>query len=260
MAHALAKVEGVGSRKDTVTFDARAIKIVPTFNPRSAAELKKNVETLKPQILAYGGILKHVWVYKDGPDVKLLDGESRLTAFLELLAEGKLDNPFIKVELFAGMGDESARVMMAITANGGKPLEKWELGAAYARLVNVGSTKETIAVKLGVSLRHVTEAITLSETPLEMRNMLSAGIVTTGAVLAEVKAVGATQAAANLTQAAATSGGVPVKRARAVSQAELIAAASQLIDEALPDQESPAYMSVTIEAFQALKAALKGSV
>jgi hypothetical protein len=259
MAHALATVDGAGKRQDTITFDATKIIIGSNFNPRSDAALLENVARLKPQILAAGGILQRLWVTKDANNnCLLIDGQSRLLAFRELLAEGLIESPFIKVELFSGMGDEKTRLLMAITANEGKPLEKWELGAAYSRLVNVGMSKDDIAAKLGVSVRHVTEAIVLADTPPELRAMLAAGTVTTGAVMAEVKAVGASQAAANLAEAVQQNGGQPIRRERAKSNISLISAAIQLVDEAMVDQESPNYMTVTLESFNALKDAIKG--
>ncbi|CAK9250005.1 unnamed protein product [Sphagnum jensenii] len=84
--------------------------------------------------------------------------------------------------------NEANRVLLALTANTGKPLTKWEVGRAYKRLEGYGWSYEAIGNKVGQSARYVRESIELSESPHDVQEMLSVGIITPRVALNAVRA------------------------------------------------------------------------
>src|SRR5208337_4667343 len=101
------------------------------------------------------GVLQPLLVRYDAQQTcaVLVDGECRLRAVLELIEEGvQIDAiPVLQVQ----GGNETERLVLALTANTGKPLSKWEIGTAFKRLANFGWSSQKIAEQLGYSERFV---------------------------------------------------------------------------------------------------------
>lgn len=225
--------------RDMPTFDPLKIKIEKGFNPRVAETLRANVDRLKPMIEAVGGVLQPLWVRRDGEECVLIDGESRLTAVRELLKEGKLPatqngKPFgVPVLHMAGAADERQRLILAMTANGGAPLEKWEIGKNYARLLNIGMTEGEIAESFGKTLPFVQSALLLNDASADVKHMLAMDEVSEGAALKAVKKFGSS-AGEHLAQAPKNESGKVVREkatAKPKLSPQLLAAAEAIIAE-----------------------------
>jgi len=159
------------------------------FNSRdySLAENKNHLESLKASIRAVG-VLQPVWVREDKDKFYLVDGETRLRAVLELIAEGL---PILKIPAkIVDAGNEIERKLLSLTANQGKPLGKWEVGTAYKQLEGWGWTLEQIAERVGQTERYVREAIELSNVPQEVKVLLSSGKITPRLALKTVREEG----------------------------------------------------------------------
>jgi len=118
--------------RDMPMIDPRILVIEDQFNPRdyTLPENRAHLDELKQSIRA-NGTIKPLLVRWDAATKSaiVVDGECRLRANLELIAEGEeiLAVPCVQV---AG-GNEAERLLTAITANTGKSLSKWELGTAF---------------------------------------------------------------------------------------------------------------------------------
>ena len=207
MASGVKELDGRVGVRDMVRFDPFKIVVEQNFNPRVKETLLANIVRLKPMIEATGGILQPLWVRRDGETCVLIDGESRLTAVKELIEEGRLprfegkdpktgeDKPFgVPVLCMEGSADEVTRIKYAMTANGGAPLEKWEIGKNYARLINLGQTEEDLAKAFGKTPQYVTSCLMLNDADDTVKHMLVMGEVSEGKAVQAVKKYGSSAA------------------------------------------------------------------
>jgi len=180
------------SARDQFILDPKTISIEDGHNPRSynLAENQQHLNDLKASIRE-NGVRVPILVRYD-PQLKkavLVDGECRLRATLELIAEGV---EIAGIPAIQSDGSNPAeRLLTAIVCNTGKPLSKWESGAAFIRLRRFGWDDIAIAKRTGNSLRFVTEAIELSDAPDEVKKMMSEKTVTPALALSEVRKNGA---------------------------------------------------------------------
>lgn len=189
MASGVKELDGRVGCRDMVMFDPWKIVVEKDFNPRSPEGLRANIDRLKPMIEAAQGVLEALWVRRDGERCVLIGGESRLFATRELLKEGKLPKfqgkdsegnpkPFgVPVIHREGASEDAERISLALLENSGAPLEKWELGKSYARLVNAGWEVEDIAKRQGKTPQWVSSCIILNDSPAELKQMLIMGQV-----------------------------------------------------------------------------------
>lgn len=174
--------------RDMIFLDPRIIKVEPGHNPRNyeLAENRAHLDELKGSIRAHGTQVPLMVRWE--PSTKeaiLVDGECRLRANLELIEEGvEIEGvPTFQVKA----GDESQRLILALTANTGKPLSKWEIGAAFQKLINFGWSTEKIATQMGYAQRYVTESLELSDAPMEIKSLLSQQAVTPSLAIAHIR-------------------------------------------------------------------------
>jgi hypothetical protein len=231
----------------------------------TSAETREHIDALKLSILTRGYDPTHpISVkYDKKTGVKtLVDGQCRLTACRELWNEGfEIYVPQIRLD-----GDEAELQVAAISAEAVQHLTQWEIGEGCRRLTRFGWSIDKIAASICKSKRYVTDAIALSNVSLDAKAMLSAGEVTTGAVLHAVKEVGLKAAAESLHEAVAaqpqpaqtTIPGTkpakvkPVSRPKAASKKEVkiktvLKAVKLLLDDveaAVLENEGDEYVSV----------------
>lgn len=178
--------------RDMIMLSPQTIRIEKNHNPRDyrLAENHAHLDELKLSIRE-NGVLVPLLVRFD-PESKeavLVDGECRLRAVLELIREGV---EIVAVPTVQVKGNDPAnRLVIALTANTGKSLSKWESGTAFQRLVGYGWEIETIASKLGFTGRFVREAIELADADDEVKNLLSERAVTPSLALYHLRKSGA---------------------------------------------------------------------
>ena len=208
------------SARDQLMIDPRIIVVEDDHNPRNyeLPENRAHLDELKASIRENGVLVPLLVRYDAALKAGVLvDGECRLRAVLELIAEGvEIDTvPTIQVP----GGNEADRLLTAITANTGKPLSKWELGTAFQRLYKFGWAESKIATKTGYSIRFVTEAMELADAPEEIKRLLSSQAVTPSLALAELRTNGsaAVQTLQAKAQAAHATGQKIAKRTKSAS-------------------------------------------
>lgn len=191
------------SARDQLMIDPRNIAIEKNHNPRNyhLPENRAHLEELKASIRANGTLVPLLVRWDaEARQAVLVDGECRLRANLELIKEG-IDILAIPTVQVAG-NNEADRLIMSLTANTGKPLSKWEIGAAFQRLINFGWSTEKIASKMGYTERYVKESLELSDAPDDVKQLLSQQAVTPSLALQHIRRSGP-GASATLTAAAA---------------------------------------------------------
>jgi ParB/RepB/Spo0J family partition protein len=181
----------VGGISDMPKIDPRIIQVEDNLNPRNyqLAENRAHLDRLKESIREHG-VQNPLWVRWDTVNKLpiLVDGECRLKAVLELIAENVeiVSVPVIQ----KSAANPADRLVLALTANEGKPLNESEVGFAYKRLVNYGWSQEMIAKRVGKSVRYVNDAIELSEAPEEVKAMVSEGTVSKRLAIKTVRSKG----------------------------------------------------------------------
>lgn len=245
------------SARDQLMIDPRIIVIETGHNPRNyeLPENRQHLDELKESI-KQNGTISPLWVRYDQATKSaiLVDGECRLRANLELITEGvEIDAvPCIQV---AG-GNESERLILAITANTGKQFSRLELGAAFRRLVNMGWTEDKISERAGYPLRIVKESMELADAPEAVKEMVSQGEVTPAAAVVHVRKQGM-HAVEQLKAKIAAQGGKPVTRDKAAPVTKLEKAARALLAEFTKQNEmDEQWIAVSRKNLIALRSAL----
>ena len=186
--------EGEPYRPESRALDPRQVTIEPGWNVRdvTTTEAKEHIASIKASILArvneeppLPGLIKPIEVRYDRKSgrVTLVDGQCRLIACRELWDEG--NQVYVPCKVLEGSEDQL--FASSISSNGGKPLTQWEIGEGCRRLMRFGWSKEKIAASICKSVRYVTDAIALSNVPVEAKAMMAAGEATPGAVLSTVR-------------------------------------------------------------------------
>ena len=250
------RLKDLGRVKDTVILDPRVIVIEEGHNPRNFAlpENRAHIEELKASILEHGVLLPLLVRWEAATKQPILvDGETRLRSVLELISEGHeiVSVPTLQVSA----ANDADRLVLALTANTGKPLSQWESGVAYQKLRNFGWEDEQIAKRMGQSVAFVRRAIDLSDATEEMKELLSRKAVTP-ALAAQLKKQHGSNAA-RVAKERGASPEAPLKREKADGFAGLKAAVAAVLAEA--DQQRDA-MNVEIhrDNIHALRVAFQG--
>jgi hypothetical protein len=243
------------------------------LNPRdfSTPESIEHIATLKAQIIADKGVQQPLWVRFDATRKKavLIDGECRLRAVLELIAEGH-DIVGIPVIQKSGKVVETLadRIAMALSANEHLFLSQIEVGGTYLKLQGFGWSVAKIAARVGKKERFVEEAITLADSPDPVQALLNSGGVSKGLVLQVVKASAGDgeKAVAVLEDAAAQAkaeGRATAKRAKIrkkpAGDGKLVPAVLKMLGEVTLEDlnnEDNEYISISREALLKLSALL----
>lgn len=241
------RLRDLGSgRRDAIMMDPRIIQIEKEHNPRSY-HLKENIDHLAElkASIKVRGVLQPLLVRYDSQQqcAVLVDGECRLRAVLELIGEGvEIETiPILQVQ----GGNETERLVIALTANTGKPLSKWESGTAFKRLANFGWASAKIAEQLGYSERFIKEAIELTDAPEEVKHLLSEGAVTPSLVHYHMRKAGGnvTLSIRGEVEKAKAQGKKVAKRTKKTPESKLLTAVRGLLkdftEEKLQDKEFP---------------------
>jgi hypothetical protein len=210
--------------------DPRLIDIEPGFNARdyTLPENRAHLDRLKLLIIEAGRVNDPICVRlnRETGRATVIDGECRLRATLELIADGVY--PFTEADMPCypappGSDDEATRRFASLYANEGKSFSKWELGRGYQALFDLNISIPTIAKKTANSEAFVRECIELANAPDDLKQLLSSQAVSPAEAIRIVRsedvpaAVSELQAAVQAKQAKGEKG--PVKRAKAPSKA-----------------------------------------
>jgi hypothetical protein len=192
----------MGKAFDAVRVNPTTIAIEKDFNPRdfSLPQNRAHLDNIKNNIKALGFLDSHpLTVRLDGPpNAKypvLIDGECRLKAVLELIAEGHDIKTVPVIQKSTGVGTVAERIVVALASNEGLALTQMEVGKSYLKLLGYGWTKEQIMERTGKSERYVREAVAIADAPEEVRQMVASGEVSQQAAIKATRELGEDAAA-----------------------------------------------------------------
>lgn len=169
-------------RGDVFHVDPRAIIVIEGFNTRQDYG---EIDELKESIIA-NGVKVPLRGYKEGESYYLNDGHRRLKAVMKAIEEGAdiARVPFI-TEKKKTMEEQIFDILIF---NDGKPLTPLELGETYKRLQVYGYNFTEIAKKIGKTVKHVSDMITVANSSKEIKDEINEGLVS-ATLVAEVKSV-----------------------------------------------------------------------
>ncbi len=164
-------------RKDVLYVDPKLLVIEVGFNTRVDYG---DIEELKNSIVE-NGVRVPLRGYKN-PDgtYTVVDGHRRHTATMLAIKEGVdiARLPFISEK----KRTEEERVFDIILSNDGKPLTPLELGETYKRLVNYGYGVSEIAKKIGKSISHVSDMITVANSSKSIKGLVQENVISASLV------------------------------------------------------------------------------
>jgi ParB family transcriptional regulator, chromosome partitioning protein len=172
-------------RTDILSVDPRNIIVKDGFNIRQDMG---DIEALSQSIVESGLQVPLKAKKVTGEDkYELVDGHRRLRAVMLAIENGH-DIKFVEVMPFKG-SEEDQVFSMIITGTGQKPLNEIEQSEAVKRLTNFGYTVEDIARKIGKSLPHVYNLLSLANAPKKIRDFVMSGLISGGTVVQIVREV-----------------------------------------------------------------------
>lgn len=180
-------VKQIDAIKETRKFygvDPKQIVVQTGWNPRTDFS---GEEELMNSIIENG--VKRPLILKRDKDnnLVLIDGERRLRAVLRAIEEGH-EILTIPAFLEKPTTSESESLFDAIIANDSKPFQPLEEAEAFKRLVSWGHKPEDIAKKIGKSITHVINRITLNNASPELKEAIKKNEIKTTLATNIVKA------------------------------------------------------------------------
>lgn len=158
-------------KTDILLVDPRNIVVVDGFNVRTDMG---DIEALSNSILELGLQVPLIGKKVRGEDkFELVDGHRRFRAIQHLLAKGH-DVPYVKVTLFTG-NEEDRVLAMITTGTGQKPLTELEQAEAIKRLINFHYKPEEIARKIGKSVPHIYNMVSLAKATKKIKEIVERG-------------------------------------------------------------------------------------
>ncbi len=190
-------------KKSIPTFNVSPviIVVVPNFNGRPID--RDHVETLKQawragKVQGYNPLPEMTVRMRNGVP-ELIDGEHRLTAYLELIADGE---PIERVPCKEFKGDDKQALLYMLGANSGMGWTMLQLGAKYAEAVNMyGLSYGEVAAVRGKSIQHIKDCIRLTEQTADITDAIKDGHIAPAQALKLVKSEGSAKASETIKQA-----------------------------------------------------------
>ena len=151
------------------------ITIEPGYNLRSPADIRANVEDLKLKIKANGFLTQYplvVWRTPQGI-FHLEQGECRLTAMRELVAEGCEIKPVVPVISQTKNTPTEQRVVNQFLGNEGRKLDALGEAEGCRRLTAYGWSSAQVAERIGKSRAYVEGRLSLLDLSFESRQLIA---------------------------------------------------------------------------------------
>lgn len=159
------KIDGV-QKTTRFQVDPSIIEIEPGFNRPIDQE---HVDSIMASIKA-GVELDALVVRVEDGRIILVDGHHRLTAILQLIAEGI---EILRIDARQFRGNDAERIAHMLTSAQGKPLTPLEQGLQYRKLIGFGWTIQEVASKIGKSANYISQMLTLAESNSDVQGMVT---------------------------------------------------------------------------------------
>lgn len=134
---------------------------------------RENVDQFKTSI-RNGATIPPIFVRVDAGRIIMVDGEHRLIAVKELIAEG-VEIPSMSATQFRG--NDADRIAHLLTSAQGRPLSLLEAGLQYQKLLRLNWTKQQIADRIGRKMPHIESCLVLAESNTDVHVAVQNGEV-----------------------------------------------------------------------------------
>jgi len=189
------KIHGEEIGKETAFKVApHLVEVEPGFNRPISRE---KVDSFKTS-MQNGAIIPPIFVRVDVGRIIMVDGEHRLIAAKELVAEG------VQIEHLSAIqfrGDDADAIAHLITSAAGHGIDPLEQGRQYQKLLRLNWSEQKIADRVGYKVAHIRMCLSLAESNTDVKAHIEAGDISgtqaarllkkhgskTGAVIAELK-------------------------------------------------------------------------
>jgi ParB family chromosome partitioning protein len=174
-------------RSDLYKVNPALIQMKDDWNSRDATDPanREHINMLKASIKEVG-VKKPLVCFMENNQTYVTDGHCRLTAVMELIAEG-LEIKAVPVIVEDKASNEADRIFSQIVHNAGKPLTVIEQGRVFKRLIALGWVQKDIAAKAGLSQGRVSQILDLQTLPPKLQQYIVEGKASANLVLALYK-------------------------------------------------------------------------
>ena len=148
-------IDGAVSKVTIFRIDPAAIIVEEGFNRPISRE---HVDALK-QSIREGATIPPIHVRVDNSRIIMVDGHHRHIAVTELIVEGL---PITGMDAIQFRGNDEDRVIHLLTSAQGLALSPLDAGLQYVKLRRFGLSAAKIASRIGRSVSHVHECLTLA--------------------------------------------------------------------------------------------------
>lgn len=125
------------------------------------------------QSIAENGVQRPLVAWRENGELYVVDGHCRLAATLRAIEHyGATHIDRVPVQLETRGSNEQDRLLAQVTLNSGRQLSTYEQGKLFARLMRLGMSESEIAKKLGKSVSHVSQCLSVQEAPKELRDLV----------------------------------------------------------------------------------------
>lgn len=194
------KIHGEEIGKETAFKVApHLIEVEPGFNRPINRE---RVESFKIS-MRNGAIIPPIFVRVDVGRIVMVDGEHRLIATRELIAEG-VEIPHLSAIQFRG--DDGDAICHKITTAHENGIPPHEQGRDYQSLLRLGWDEKKIADRCGLSVGHIKMCLALQEANTDVKDHINAGNIS-GTVAAKLLKQHGTKTGKVITELKKESGG-----------------------------------------------------
>lgn len=252
------------SKETSFKVNPLVIEVEPGFN---RPIYRENVDQFKVAIRNEATI-PPIYVRVEAGRIVMVDGEHRLIAVRELIAEG-MEIPFMSAIQFRG--NDADRIAHLLTSAQGQPLTPLEAGLQYLKLSRLNWDQQKIASRVGRSTTHIAQCITLAEANADVHEAVRNGDVSStlaasmvkdhgsnaGAVIKQELAAAKANGKAKVTKKSVQGSAIPRKLVSRVtaSMGGLFAAMPSLTAQALADMPADATVPVSASLLADLMAA-----
>ncbi len=165
------KIHGDGVSKATYfSVKPHLVEVRPGFN---RPIVRENIEQFKTAI-RNGATIPPIYVTVEEGRIILVDGEHRILAVRELIAEG-MDIASMSAIQFRG--NDADQIAHLLTSAQGQAILPLDAGIQYLKLIRLGWTVQQIAARIGKSDTHVNSCLALAESNTDVHEHVRNGEV-----------------------------------------------------------------------------------
>jgi ParB-like chromosome segregation protein Spo0J len=178
-----AKLEGV-NKITAFGVDPRIVEVEPDFNRPISRD---HVESIKLTIKA-GGKLPPIEVRVEQGKIILVDGEHRVIAYCECIAEGlEMPPDGFRISAQQFRGSDADRIAHLLTSSQSLTISPLQRGIQYLKLIRLGWSNKQIADRVGRTATSIAESIFLAESNTDVQKAVEANEISASNAIKAVR-------------------------------------------------------------------------